>query len=113
MSAMNMIEALNSAHDVMMARDDDVVVMGEDVGFFGGVFRVTAGLQKKYGRSRVFDAPISEGGIMGVAIGMATYGLRPVAEIQFADVIQRRHANPDFAAARLRKCKCDGLRFAM
>ena len=81
MSAMNMIEALNSAHDVMMERDDNVVVMGEDVGFFGGVFRVTAGLQKKYGRSRVFDAPISEGGIMGVAIGMATYGLRPVAEI--------------------------------
>ncbi|MGZ8336741.1 MAG: alpha-ketoacid dehydrogenase subunit beta [Allosphingosinicella sp.] len=84
---MNMIEALNSAHDVMMERDDNMVVLGEDVGYFGGVFRVTAGLQGKYGRSRVFDAPISENGIVGVAVGMATYGLRPVAEIQFADYI--------------------------
>jgi 2-oxoisovalerate dehydrogenase E1 component subunit beta len=87
MSVMNMIEALNSAHDVMMARDEDVVVMGEDVGYFGGVFRVTAGLQKKYGRTRVFDTPIAEAGIVATAIGMATYGLKPVAEIQFADYI--------------------------
>ena len=87
MKPMNMIEALNSAHDVMMARDDNVVVMGEDVGYFGGVFRVTAGLQKKYGRTRVFDSPIAEGGIVATAIGMALYGLRPVAEIQFADYI--------------------------
>jgi 2-oxoisovalerate dehydrogenase E1 component beta subunit len=87
MSVMNMIQALNSAHDVMMARDDNVVVLGEDVGYFGGVFRVTEGLQKKYGRSRTFDAPISEGGIVAAAIGMAAYGLRPVAEIQFADYI--------------------------
>ena len=87
MPVMNMIEAINSAHDVMMEHDDNVVVMGEDVGFFGGVFRVTAGLQKKYGRARVFDTPIAEGGIMGVAIGMAAYGLRPIAEIQFADYI--------------------------
>ncbi|MGQ0559516.1 MAG: alpha-ketoacid dehydrogenase subunit beta [Sphingosinicella sp.] len=84
---MNMIEALNSAHDVMMERDGDVVVLGEDVGYFGGVFRVTAGLQKKFGKERVFDAPIAEGGIVGAAIGMALYGLRPVAEIQFADYI--------------------------
>ncbi|MBV9931503.1 MAG: alpha-ketoacid dehydrogenase subunit beta [Alphaproteobacteria bacterium] len=84
---MNMIQALNSAHDVMMARDDNVVVLGEDVGYFGGVFRVTEGLQKKYGRARTFDAPISEGGIVAAAIGMAAYGLRPVAEIQFADYI--------------------------
>ena len=87
MSVMNMIEALNSAHDVMMARDPDIVVFGEDVGYFGGVFRVTAGLQKKYGKSRVFDAPIAEGGIVAAAIGMALYGLKPVAEIQFADYI--------------------------
>jgi len=87
MSVMNMIQALNSAHDVMMARDDNVVVLGEDVGYFGGVFRVTEGLQKKYGRARTFDAPISEGGIVAAAIGMAAYGLRPVAEIQFADYI--------------------------
>ena len=102
MTAMNMIEALNSAHDVMMERDDNIVVMGEDVGFFGGVFRVTAGLQKKYGRSRVFDAPISEGGIMGVAIGMATYGLRPVAEIQFADYIYPGFDQIVSEAARIR-----------
>src|SRR5687767_1513365 len=87
MTVMNMIEALNSAHEFMMARSDDVVGLGEDVGYFGGVFRVTAGLQKKYGRARVFDAPIAEGGIVGTAIGMALYGLRPVAEIQFADYI--------------------------
>ena len=87
MTVMNMIEALNDAHDVMMARDDGIVVFGEDAGYFGGVFRVTAGLQKKYGTSRVFDAPIAEAGIVASAIGMALYGLRPVIEIQFADYI--------------------------
>jgi 2-oxoisovalerate dehydrogenase E1 component beta subunit len=87
MPVMNMIEALNDAHDVMMERDGDIVVFGEDVGYFGGVFRVTAGLQKKYGKTRVFDAPIAEGGIVGTAVGMAAYGLRPVFEIQFADYI--------------------------
>jgi 2-oxoisovalerate dehydrogenase E1 component beta subunit len=87
MTVMNMIQAINSAHHVMMERDPDTVVMGEDVGYFGGVFRATEGLQKKHGTSRVFDTPIAEGGIMGVAIGMAAYGLRPIAEIQFADYI--------------------------
>ncbi|MFN3726079.1 MAG: alpha-ketoacid dehydrogenase subunit beta [Allosphingosinicella sp.] len=87
MTIRNMIEALNDAHHVMMERDDNVVVMGEDAGYFGGVFRVTAGLQKKFGKQRVFDTPISENGIMATAIGIATYGLRPVAEIQFADYI--------------------------
>jgi 2-oxoisovalerate dehydrogenase E1 component beta subunit len=87
MTVMNMIEAINSAHDVMMERDPNTVVLGEDVGYFGGVFRATAGLQKKYGSTRVFDTPIAEGGIMAVAIGMAAYGLRPIAEIQFADYI--------------------------
>jgi 2-oxoisovalerate dehydrogenase E1 component beta subunit len=87
MTAMNMIQALNSAHDVMMERDSDTVVMGEDVGYFGGVFRVTEGLQKKYGKQRVFDAPIAEAGIVATAVGMAAYGLRPIAEIQFADYI--------------------------
>ncbi len=87
MTAMNMIQALNSAHDVMMERDSDTVVMGEDVGYFGGVFRVTEGLQKKYGKQRVFDSPIAEGGIVATAVGMAAYGLRPIAEIQFADYI--------------------------
>jgi 2-oxoisovalerate dehydrogenase E1 component beta subunit len=71
----------------MMERDPNVVALGEDIGYFGGVFRVTEGLQQKYGRARVFDTPIAEGGIVGVAIGMAAYGLRPVAEVQFADYI--------------------------
>jgi 2-oxoisovalerate dehydrogenase E1 component beta subunit len=84
---MNMIQAINSAMDVMMERDPTVVVMGEDVGFFGGVFRATAGLQQKYGKNRVFDTPITECGIIGVAVGMGAYGLRPVPEIQFADYI--------------------------
>ncbi|MEA3016003.1 MAG: 2-oxoisovalerate dehydrogenase component beta subunit [Sphingomonadales bacterium] len=87
MTARNMIEALNDAHRVMMERDDGIVVLGEDIGYFGGVFRVTAGLQKQFGSSRVFDAPIAELGIVATAIGMAAYGLRPVAEIQFADYI--------------------------
>jgi 2-oxoisovalerate dehydrogenase E1 component beta subunit len=87
MAQMNMIQALNSAMDVMMARDPAVVVMGEDVGYFGGVFRVTDGLQRKYGDHRVLDSPISEGGIVATAIGMAVNGLKPVAEIQFADYI--------------------------
>ena len=87
MSKMNMIEAINSAMDVTMGRDPDVVVFGEDAGYFGGVFRATAGLQKKYGKTRAFDTPITECGIIAVAVGMAAYGLRPVPEIQFADYI--------------------------
>jgi 2-oxoisovalerate dehydrogenase E1 component beta subunit len=85
MAAMTMIQALRSAMDVMLECDDNVVVFGEDVGYFGGVFRCTEGLQQKYGTSRVFDAPISESGIVGTAVGMGAYGLRPVVEIQFAD----------------------------
>lgn len=102
MSAMNMIQAINSALDTMMQRDDSVVVFGEDVGYFGGVFRCTAGLQKRYGHHRVFDSPISEAGIMGTAIGMGVYGLRPVAEIQFADYIYPAFDQLVSEAARLR-----------
>ncbi len=87
MAQMNMIQALNSAMDIKLGQDPSVVVMGEDVGYFGGVFRVTDGLQRKYGESRVMDTPIAEGGIIAAAIGMAINGLRPVAEIQFADYI--------------------------
>ena len=87
MSQMNMIQALHSAMDVMLERDPSVVLMGEDVGYFGGVFRVTEGLQQKYGEHRVLDTPIAEGGILGTAIGMGVNGLRPVAEIQFSDYI--------------------------
>ena len=84
MARMNMIQALNSAMDVMLGRDPDVVVIGEDVGYFGGVFRCTEGLQRKYGEHRVIDAPIAEGGIIASTIGMGVHGLRPVDEIQFA-----------------------------
>lgn len=99
---MNMIQAINSALDVMMARDPDVIVMGEDVGYFGGVFRATAGLQAKHGKTRVFDTPITECGIIGVAIGMGAYGLRPVPEIQFADYIYPALDQLVSEAARLR-----------
>ena len=101
-SPMTMIQALRSAMDVMLERDDNVVVFGEDVGYFGGVFRCTDGLQAKYGKQRVFDAPISESGIAGAAIGMAAYGLRPVAEIQFADYIYPAYDQIVSEAARLR-----------
>ncbi|MDA1074666.1 MAG: alpha-ketoacid dehydrogenase subunit beta [Proteobacteria bacterium] len=87
MPQMNMIQALNSAMDIMLTRDPSVVVIGEDVGYFGGVFRTTDGLQRKHGEHRVIDAPIAEGGIIGAAIGMGVNGLRPIAEIQFADYI--------------------------
>ena len=87
MAQMNMVQALNSAMDIMLGRDPNVVVMGEDVGYFGGVFRTTDGLQRKYGEHRVLDTPIAEGGIVAAAIGMGVNGLRPVAEIQFADYI--------------------------
>ncbi|MEJ2088967.1 MAG: alpha-ketoacid dehydrogenase subunit beta [Gammaproteobacteria bacterium] len=87
MARMNMVQALNSAMDVMLERDEDVVIIGQDIGFFGGVFRATDGLQRTYGEHRVIDAPIAEGGIIGSAIGMGVNGLRPVAEIQFADYI--------------------------
>jgi 2-oxoisovalerate dehydrogenase E1 component beta subunit len=102
MTVMNMIQALNSAHDVMMERDPNVVALGEDIGYFGGVFRVTEGLQRKYGTSRTFDAPISENGIVATAIGMAAYGLRPVAEIQFADYIYPAFDQIVSEAARMR-----------
>jgi 2-oxoisovalerate dehydrogenase E1 component beta subunit len=102
MARMNMIQALNSAMDVMMTKDPDVLVFGEDVGYFGGVFRATDGLQKKYGATRCFDAPIAEGGIVAVAIGMGAYGLRPCVEIQFADYIYPAFDQIVSEAARLR-----------
>ena len=97
-----MIEAIRDAMDVMMERDDNVVVFGEDVGFFGGVFRATQGLQAKYGKSRCFDTPISELGIVGAAVGMAAYGLRPCVEIQFADYMYPAYDQIVSEAARLR-----------
>ena len=102
MTAMNMIQALNSAMDVMLERDANVLIFGEDVGFFGGVFRVTDGLQQRHGGQRVFDAPIAESGQIAVAIGMGAYGLRPVVECQFADYIYPAFDQLVSEAARLR-----------
>ena len=102
MARMNMIEAIRDAMDVKLGDDDNIVVFGEDVGYFGGVFRCTDGLQKKYGNQRVFDTPINESGIVGVAIGMGAYGLRPVAEVQFADYVYPAYDQIVSEAARLR-----------
>ena len=87
MPQMNMVEAINDALRHEMRRDARVVVLGEDVGKVGGVFRVTRDLYEEFGAERVIDTPLSEGGIIGTAIGMALYGLVPVPEIQFSDFI--------------------------
>ena len=87
MAQMNMIEAIRDAMDITMDKDPNVIVIGQDIGYFGGVFRCTDGLQDKYGAHRVIDSPIAEGGIIGAAIGMGVNGLRPIVEIQFADYI--------------------------
>lgn len=102
MARKTMIEAIRDAMDVAMGLDERVVVFGEDVGFFGGVFRCTQGLQAKYGKSRCFDAPINESGIVGAAIGMAAYGLKPCVEIQFADYMYPAYDQLTQEASRLR-----------
>lgn len=84
---MTMIEALNDALTLELERDERVVLFGQDIGINGGVFRVTEQLQRKFGEKRVFDTPLSESAIIGSAVGMSIYGLRPVAEIQFAGFI--------------------------
>jgi pyruvate dehydrogenase E1 component beta subunit len=87
MPEMNIIQAVNDALRLEMRRDPRVLVLGEDVGRFGGVFRATTGLFEEFGADRCVDTPLAESGIIGTAIGMALYGLRPVPEIQFADFI--------------------------
>ncbi len=87
MPVMNIIEAINNALHIAFETDDRVITFGEDVGFFGGVFRATVGLQEKFGVDRCFDTPISELGIIGLAMGAAQNGLKPIPEIQFADYI--------------------------
>ena len=87
MPVMNIIEAVRSALQTQMRSDPRVVVLGEDIGKFGGVFRATSGLYDEFGADRVIDTPLAEAGIIGTAIGMAIYGLRPVPEIQFGDFI--------------------------
>jgi 2-oxoisovalerate dehydrogenase E1 component beta subunit len=85
MPTMNMVQAVRSGLEVMLERDAAVCVFGEDVGYFGGVFCVTQGLQQRFGSQRVFDTPLAEGGIVGVAVGMGMNGMRPVPELQFSD----------------------------
>ncbi|MEL9914367.1 MAG: alpha-ketoacid dehydrogenase subunit beta, partial [Thermoplasmatales archaeon] len=87
MSEINMVQALNSTLDVIMEKDERVVLLGEDIGRDGGVFRVTDNLLKKYGGERVIDTPLNELGIIGMGIGMSLHGLKPIAEIQFQDFI--------------------------
>jgi len=87
MPVMNIIEAVRSALQTQMRVDPRVIVLGEDIGKFGGVFRATSGLFEEFGGERVIDTPLAEAGIIGTAIGMALYGLRPVPEIQFGDFI--------------------------
>lgn len=99
---MTMIEALNLGLAQELERDKRVVVFGEDIGPNGGVFRVTEGLQKKYGEQRVFDTPLAESGIIGTAVGMAVYGLRPIAEIQFAGFLYVSMNQLVTQAARIR-----------
>ncbi len=106
MAQMSMVDAIRSALDVLMDKDPNVVILGQDVGYFGGVFRCTDGLQRKYGEHRVIDAPIAEGGIIGAAIGMGVNGLRPVAEIQFADYIYPGFDQIVSELARLRYRSC-------
>jgi pyruvate dehydrogenase E1 component beta subunit len=102
MAILNMVQALNLALGQEMARDDRVIILGEDVGRDGGVFRVTEGLMERFGAERVIDTPLSESAIVGAAIGMAAYGLRPVAEIQLMGFIYAAFDQLATHAARLR-----------
>jgi pyruvate dehydrogenase E1 component beta subunit len=97
-----MVQALNLALHQEMERDDSVVVLGEDVGVDGGVFRVTEGLLDEYGEQRVFDTPLAESAIVGTSIGMAIYGLRPVCEIQFSGFSYLAFQQLESHAARMR-----------
>ena len=87
MKIMTIVNAVNSALDIKLGEDKNIILYGQDVGVEGGVFRVTEGLQKKYGKERVFDSPLAESGIVGTAVGMAVAGLRPVVEIQFSGFV--------------------------
>ncbi len=102
MAKMTMVEALNLAMKQEMSRDDRVILMGEDVGRDGGVFRVTDGLIDQFGPERVVDTPLAESGIAGMSIGMAAYGLRPVCEIQFSGFSYHCFHQIENHAARLR-----------
>lgn len=102
MPVINYIEAVTQALDEEMARDSKVFVLGEDVGVKGGVFKATQGLYEKYGKERVIDTPLTESAIVGVGIGAAMYGMKPVAEIQFADFIMPAFNQIVSEAAKIR-----------
>ncbi|MCF8078015.1 MAG: alpha-ketoacid dehydrogenase subunit beta [Desulfobacterales bacterium] len=102
MAKMNMVQALNLALGQEMDKDDGVIILGEDVGVDGGVFRVTDGLIDRFGEDRVLDTPLAESGIAGMAIGMAAYGLKPVAEIQFSGFAYHCFHQIENHASRLR-----------
>ena len=102
MAKMTMVQALNLTLQQEMEKDDRVIVLGEDVGVDGGVFRVTDGLLNQFGDQRVLDTPLAESGIVGMAIGMAAYGLRPVCEIQFSGFSYHNFHQIENHAARLR-----------
>ncbi|HIJ99727.1 TPA: alpha-ketoacid dehydrogenase subunit beta [archaeon] len=102
MTEMHMVQALNSALDNLMKEDDSVIVLGEDVGVDGGVFRVTDGLLDKYGEKRVFDTPLAEAGIVGTSIGLAIKGFKPVAEMQFMGFVLPAMQQIISHAARMR-----------
>ncbi len=102
MKIMNMVNAINNALDIKLNNDKNVIIYGEDVGVEGGVFRVTEGLQKKYGKERVFDSPLAESGIVGTAVGMAVAGLRPVVEMQFSGFVYPAFNQIISHAARMR-----------
>jgi 2-oxoisovalerate dehydrogenase E1 component beta subunit len=102
MPVLSLVESVRTALEEEMASDDTVIVLGEDVGVHGGVFRATDGLQKRFGENRVIDTPLAELGIAGVAIGAAMNGLRPVAEIQFADYIHPAYDQIVNEAAKIR-----------
>lgn len=102
MAKMTMVQALNLALQQEMEKDDNVIVLGEDVGLDGGVFRVTDGLFARFGEERVLDTPLAESGIVGMSIGMAAYGLKPVCEIQFSGFSYQNFHQIENHAARLR-----------
>ena len=102
MAKMTMVQALNLALQQEMEKDDRVILLGEDVGVDGGVFRVTDGLIERFGDQRVLDTPLAESGIVGMSIGMAAYGLRPVCEIQFSGFAYQNFHQIENHAARLR-----------
>ncbi len=113
MTKMTMVQAINAALAQEMERDKDIVVMGEDVGVDGGVFRVTDGLYAKFGRERVIDTPLSEAGIVGVALGMASLGMRPVVEIQFQGFDYNAYHHIQQHAGKLRNRTRGGLSVPM